>query len=1417
MRDLDKRIANLSPEKRALLEMRLMQKGMVGDKLELIPRRNTSEACPLSFAQQRLWFLNQLEPDSSVYNISSAFRLSGVLKISALERSIDEIIRRHESLRTTFAAVDGQPIQIIGESARYKQPLVDLSGLQEKDRLSEIHRLATAEARGPFDLAQGPLFRVKLLKVDEEDHVLLLTMHHIITDGWSMGVFFKELSTLYGAFSNGNSSPLPSLPIQYTDFAVWQQQWLQGDVLEAQLNYWKKQLDGASPTLELPADRSRSPIQTYRGDRHAFMLPKSLTEGLKILSAEEEATLFMTLMATFQTLLYRYTGQENISVGSPIANRNRTEIEGLIGFFVNTLVLRTDLSGDPSFRKLLNRVREAALGAYANQDFPFEKLVEQLQPERDLSRSPLFQVMFGLQNVPRRPLELSGLKVSPFEQKNDTAKFDLTLFLWEIEDGIKGSIEYCTDLFDSARIVRMIEHYRTLLEGVVANPDQSVSRLPLLTRAEQHQLLVDWNNTQLDYPKDKCIHELFEDQVIQTPDAIAVADKNEQITYQELNTRSNQLAHYLKELGVGPQVVVGLCTKRSIEMVIGIMGILKAGGIYLPLDPSYPEQRLSFMLEDSRALILLSDENSRSVLPKGKTRIVNIDSNDGIFTRQSPENPTSNVTAATPAYLIYTSGSTGTPKGVLGLQRGVVNRFNWMWQAYPFEAEEVCCQKTSISFVDSIWEILGPLLQGIKTVIVSDEVVKDPRQFVKYLAEEQVTRIIAVPSYLRVILDVYSDLQKRLPRLKFWISSGEILSKELYQRFCEKLPQCLLLNLYGSSEVSADVTCFDTNSMNGVHFSVPIGRPIANTQVYILDSGLQPVPVGVPGELYIGGDNLAAGYLNLGKMTENAFIPNPFSDRPSTRIFKTGDRGRWQPDGNIEFIGRVDHQVKIRGFRIELGEVEVVLNKHPSVKECVVVAREDRPNEQRLIAYIVLRRKSKTATQEFQQLLKKRLPDYMLPSEFVMLDKLPVTTSGKVDRNALPAPDRSRRRPTDAPVAPRDELELQLTKTWEKVLRVQPIGRNDNFFELGGHSLLVVRLITQIEEILSTDLPFATLFQAPTVAQLAKILRDQGWSAPLSSLEAIETGGARVGGIGANTTKQIPTKSNSYFKQQYLKLKQQPGYLYLKRHYFRAKNSITKRLLSYRPSQLEEKFRAMGLAESDTVYMHSAFKPFNGFSGGPHQIIDCLLNVIGDAGNLVMVSMPYGGSTETYLRTAKVFDVIKTESSMGIITEIFRRKKDVLRSLNPAHPILAFGPDAQWIISGHDKTMYSCGKGSPFEKISQLDAKAFFFDVPFRTMTFFHYLEDKFKDSSPVKLYDDEALESIVIDSKGNEIRVKTHIFSKAARENRSARHIARELRMKNLIRIDRIGNTKLNLVNLRDVVGCAQKIVDAGLHFYNV
>jgi len=1070
---------------------------------------------PLSFAQARLWFLHQLQPDSLSYQSLRAYRLTGSLNVTALELSLNQIQQRHEALRTNFPTVEGHPVQLIAPTATLKLPIIDLRKLPETEREAEAQRQAIQEAQQPFDLAKGPLWRVKLLHLTTEEHVLLLSMHHIVYDGWSLGVLFRELAALYQAFSTNQSSlghatltPLPELPIQYADFAVWQRQWLSGEVLESQLNYWKQQLSGNLPVLQLPTDYPRPPVQTYRGTSQSLVLPLDLTAALKSLSQQSGVTLFMTLLAAFQTLLYRYTEQEDIIVGSPIANRNRREIEGLIGFFANTLVLRTDLSGNPTFRELLRRVSQVTSGAYGHQDLPFEKLVEELQPERDLSRTPLFQVMFVLLNTPTSPLELPGLAINSLNVPSGTTKFDLTLYVEDTAQGLRGSLSYNTDLFDTATISRMLGHFQTLLEGIVANPEQRLEDLPLLTAAEQHQLLVEWNDTRADYPKDACIHQLFEAQVERTPDAVAMVFEREQLTYRELNCRANQLARYLRSLGVEPEVLVGICVERSLEMVVGLLGILKTGGAYVPLDPAYPQERLAFMLEDAQVPVLLTQQPLVGNLPDCGARLVCLDTDWKAIARENQENLTGCVTDHSLAYVIYTSGSTGNPKGVLGFHQGAINRFNWMWKTFPFEAGETCCQKTSLSFVDSVWEIFGPLLQGIPTVIIPDAALKDLYRLVQILAIKDVTRIVLVPSLLRVLLNTYPALESRLPKLKYWVTSGEALDLELSQCFQKLMPESILLNLYGSSEVSADATWYDTRKSKSLS-CVPIGCPIANTQVYVLNRHLKPVPIGVRGELYIGGASLARGYLNRPELTEEKFIPNPFSDEPGAYLYKTGDLARYLSDGNIEFLSRIDHQVKVRGFRIELGEIEAVLAQHQNVRETVVTAREDIRGDKRLVAYVVLNQEQATTTSELRHLIKQKLPDYMVPSVFMMLNALPLTPNGKVDRRALPVPDQARQEPEETFIAPRDKLELQLTKIWEEVLGKKSISVRENFFDLGGHSLLAVRLVAEIEKTFNKKLPLATLFQALTIEELAIIVRQSGWSATWSSLVEIQTGGTK--------------------------------------------------------------------------------------------------------------------------------------------------------------------------------------------------------------------------------------------------------------------------------------------------------------------
>ncbi len=892
---------------------------------------------PLSFSQQQLWFLCQLAPDTPFYNEPITIRLPGSVNIAALERSIREIIKRHEILRTTFAVVNGQPVMVIQDAFNFTLPVVNLGELPETERESEALRLATWETKQPFDLAQGPLLRGTLMQLGEADYRLFLTIHHIAIDAVSLySVLLKELAELYTAFSLGLPSPLRELPIQFTDFAYWQRQWLQGEVLENQLRYWKQQLADL-PTLQLPTDRSRSPIQSFRGARQCVALPQTLSEAIASLSQKEGVTLYMTLLAAFKTLLYRYTGQTDIVVGTVTAGRNQPEIQQLIGCFVNTLVLRTDLKDNPTFQQLLERVREVTLEAFAYQDLPFEKLVEALHPERNLGQNPLFQVAFVLQ-PPMSGVD-SMLNWSQLDIDTETAKFDLTLELQETSEGLVGRFEYSTDLFEAATITRMLGNFQTLLEGIITSPEQKISELPLLTQFERQQL-VDWNNTETDYPKNACIHQLFEEQVELAPNAIALLFEDRQLTYKELNQRANQLAHHLRNLGVGPEVLVGICVERSLEMIVGLLGILKAGGAYVPLDPAYPVERIGYMLSDSQLPVLLTQKQLLASLPEHQGRVICLDADWEEISKGSKLSPIAGVMPENLAYVIYTSGSTGKPKGVKVAHRGLCNLVQTQIKLFDVQPDSRVLQFASISFDASIWEIIMALCAGGKLCLGTREELQPGLALLHLLKEQKITHANFVPSVLAVLPD------EELPALENIVVGGEECPPSLVERWANGRR---FFNLYGPTESTVCATIAHCFKGTGVP---SIGRPIANTQIYILDRYIQLVPIGVPGELYIGGAGLARGYLNRPDLTADRFIPNPFSNEPGSRLYKTGDLARYLPDGNIEFLGRIDHQVKIRGFRIELGEIDAVLSEHPDIQESLVINREDASGNQRLVAYI---------------------------------------------------------------------------------------------------------------------------------------------------------------------------------------------------------------------------------------------------------------------------------------------------------------------------------------------------------------------------------------------------------------------------------------------------------------------------------
>jgi len=1046
---------------------------------------------PASFAQQRLWFLSKLAPNNPFYNVSAAIRLTGNLNLTALEQTFNEIVRRHEVLRTTFEMEEGQLNQLVGENVNIMLKVVDLHHLPALERETTARLQAIVFSQFPFNLSADLPLRVTVFQLDPSDSILLVSLHHIIADGWSIGVLIKEITALYAAFYT--STPLlPDLPIQYADFASWQKQELP-KIINSQLPYWKTQLADL-PVLNLPCDRPRNPIQSYQGTTYNFLaLSPSLSASLESLSQQTGVTLFMTVLAAFQTLLYRYTGQEDIAVGSPIANRNRAELEPLIGFFVNSLVMRIHLSSNLTFQELLAKVKEVTLGAYAHQDLPFEKLVQELHPERDLSKHPLFQVAISLQNTPITALELPGLTLSQFEElDNGTSKLDLELHLWESSAGLEGKIIYSTDLFDRTTILRMAGHFQTLLEGIVTNPQQRLAELPILTATECQQLLIDWNNTQQNYPN-KCIHQIFEEQVSSNPNAIALIHDNEQITYQQLNEQSNQLAHYLQKIGVVPDVLVGICLEKSPLIIVAILGILKAGGAYLPIDPSYPSERLRFILEDSQISILLTQQ---SVFKEDwEHKLICID--DKAIALQDRYNPTSPVNAANLVYAMYTSGSTGQPKGVLIEHRGLSNVIHAQRQIFDLKPEHRILQFASISFDASIFEIVMALATGASLYLIPEKS-RPGASLTTYLRQHSITHATLPPALLKTLVPT------ELPALQTLIVAGEACTGDMAKWGKGRR----LFNAYGLTETTIWSTIAEIKD------SLSIGRAIANTQVYILDSNYQPVPIGIPGELYIGGIGVARGYLNRPELTAKRFIPNPFvetlqllvslpqflypiSNVSLPKFYKTGDLVRYLDDGNLEFLGRLDEQVKIRGYRIELGEIESLLSQHPKIKTAVVIAQETAANTQ-LVAYIVFHRNLTLSTAQLRDFLKEKLPDYSIPSAFIILSSLPLTPNGKVDRNALKSSNNVIKQSF---VAPRNATESTLTTLWAQILKLEQVGIQDSFFELGGDSLLAIQLLEQINQQFEQELPLSALFSAPTVEQFApNIEKNYTWS-PLVPLQ----------------------------------------------------------------------------------------------------------------------------------------------------------------------------------------------------------------------------------------------------------------------------------------------------------------------------
>ncbi len=1074
-----RRLAGLSSEKRELLAKLITSRREV-----MIPRRKQDAQFPLSFGQQRLWFLDQYEPGNVLYNECNTLRLRFAVDLRAWRDALQEIVRRHEILRTTFRIVEGEPVQVIAPAVVLEVPVVDLRHLPEEAREVEAQCLAADQAGRPFDLATGPLIRPLLIRLGERDHLFVLTMHHIVCDGWSMGVFILELTVLYWSFVQGRPSPLPELPVQYADFAIWQCDSLERPALAPQLAYWKKQLADLS-TVGLLTDRARPAAMSYRGARLPLVIPAPLHRALAPLGERHGATLFMTLAAAFNALLYRYTGQEDIVIGSPVAGRNRKELEPLIGFFVNTLVLRTSVAGDPSFVELVRRVREVVLGAFANQDVPFELLVDELRPERDRSRNPLFQVAFQFFRAPEAP-GIPKEQILPFVPVDPgLSKFDLMFHLIWTEQELKGSIEYSTDLFECATIERMRSQFCRLLESIVASPEARIPDLEILDPDERRRLLIDWNATRTEYPSNSRIYELFEAQAARAPGCLAVVFGDEEVTYGELNRRANRLARRLRALGVERDTLVGLCLEASVEMVVAMLGILKAGGAYVPLDPTYPRQRLALMGEDARFPVVVTRDRLRGRLPEtatgGGTQVVCVEGG-GEGTDDGGENLPGGTAGTDLVYVIYTSGSTGRPKGVAVPHRGVTRLVVNTDYLRIVPADRVA-QASTCTFDAATFEIWGALLNGATLVGIPRDVLLSPRA----LAAELRARRISV---LFLTTDLFNQVVAEVPdafaSLRALLFGGSAVDPRRVREVLEHGPPEALLHVYGPTESTTFATWYRVEAVAEGASTVPIGRPVANTQAYVLDGQLKPVPVGVPGELYLGGDGLARGYWNRPDLTAERFVPDPYADEPGARLYRTGDLARYLPDGNIEFLGRLDDQVKIRGFRVEPGEVEAYLRRHPSVREAAVVAREDIHGDKRLVAYVVPKSGGGELQAALYAFLEERLPTYMLPTSIVLLERLPLNQNGKVDRRMLPVPERVR--PGGDHTPPRNPVEEQLAAIWSQLLGLERVGVHDNFFELGGHSLLATRLISRVRETFQTELPVRCLFDHPTVAGLAGVL-----------------------------------------------------------------------------------------------------------------------------------------------------------------------------------------------------------------------------------------------------------------------------------------------------------------------------------------
>jgi amino acid adenylation domain-containing protein len=1106
--DVNRRLERLSPAQRALLEQRLMQRSLEAGRRNVIVAREGDGPAPVSYAQELLWLLSQVFDDGIAYNAPGAFQLQGPLDLDLLARALQALTQRHAILRTTYSLIDGRPMQLIGPVEPIDINLVDIRSLAPDDQRAESQRILKVQSRFRFDLVNGPVMRTTVIRLGDQEHILMLNMHHIATDGYSRSALYRDLTLLYDAFAQGRPSPLVPLQIQYADYAQWQREWLDRGIADAQLEYWKTKLARAPSRLDLPTDFPRPPVRSWVGDNMSLMLDMPTREALRATGRRGDATLFVALLATFGVLLARYSGQDDIVIGTPFAGRNRSELESMVGYFINPLALRLDLSGDPTFNELLVRARETTVQAFAHADVPYETVVRATNPQRDLSQTPVFQAMMVFHNpdwqTQRPKFEPKGIRCAEISHEKGWSKFDVLLGMSERTNGLNTTWEYSTELFTPATMLRMMEHFRALAESAAGSPERPLSRLSMLSESERTKVLVSWNAHEHALSERESVKELFEEQAKRTPGAPAVAFNGRRLSFDELNRRANRIAWLLKERGVGPGTFVGILMEKSLDLVAAVLAVIKAGGAYIPLDPMYPADRIEFMVSDAQPKLLLTQEKHLAMpLATTATGRLAVDA-PGVLEGFSELDPPTVSDGDDLAYVIYTSGSTGQPKGAMIANRSLSSAYFAYERAYRLGELTAHAQMASFSFDVFTGDLIRALLAGAKLVLCPIETVADPAQLYRLMLSEGIDAAEFVPATASLLFEYVEREHKSLDHMRLVVVSSEAWRNEQYttfKRLCG--PNTRLVNSYGLTEATIDSTWFeaDPGTVLTPGRFVPIGRPLDNTQIYVLDANLDPQPIGIPGELCVGGVAVARGYLNRPELTAERFVANPYGDSTGALLYRTGDRARWVPDGTIDFLGRTDRQIKIRGFRIEPGEIEAVLERLPAIRTAAVVDREDQRGETRLVAYLEPVGTA-LAVADLRAFVSEQVPNYMIPTAFVSVAEIPHTPNGKVDRDALPEPEWDRSNAADEFVAPRSDTERRIAGIWISLLSVPVIGVNDNFFALGGHSLIAMQVMSRLRDAFGVALTLRAIFDSPTIAQLAAVV-EAAPAAPLAAAPAL--------------------------------------------------------------------------------------------------------------------------------------------------------------------------------------------------------------------------------------------------------------------------------------------------------------------------